>query len=165
MPRTRNKTPKVAAPAGTRMKLKWVISRQQHAGQAAAGDQGPGLYPPEPGDRARGYAVDSWHGGQGAAPDPDPRRVSRIGVRRQMPHRDGASAGRRQDAAPAAGARKPSRRLTPGGARKQPARHGERSRFDTEDVRLSQTAHRHVWHHARDKNNESDNDSQAGQGE
>jgi hypothetical protein len=26
MPRTRTKTPKVAAPAGTRMKLKWVIS-------------------------------------------------------------------------------------------------------------------------------------------
>ncbi len=26
MPRMRNKTPKVAAPAGTRMKLKWVIS-------------------------------------------------------------------------------------------------------------------------------------------
>ena len=27
MPRTRNKTPKVQAPAGTRMKLKWVISQ------------------------------------------------------------------------------------------------------------------------------------------
>jgi len=26
MPRTRTKTPKVQAPAGTRMKLKWVIS-------------------------------------------------------------------------------------------------------------------------------------------
>ena len=26
MPRTRSKTPKVAAPAGTRLKLKWVIS-------------------------------------------------------------------------------------------------------------------------------------------
>ena len=26
MPRIRNKTPKVQAPAGTRMKLKWVIS-------------------------------------------------------------------------------------------------------------------------------------------
>ncbi|MGA3127564.1 MAG: large ribosomal subunit protein uL30m [Candidatus Korobacteraceae bacterium] len=27
MPRTRTKTPKVQAPAGTRMKLKWVISQ------------------------------------------------------------------------------------------------------------------------------------------
>ena len=27
MPRTRVKTPKVAAPAGTRLKLKWVISQ------------------------------------------------------------------------------------------------------------------------------------------
>ncbi len=27
MPRVRTKTPKVAAPAGTRMKLKWVISQ------------------------------------------------------------------------------------------------------------------------------------------
>ena len=151
MPRTRTKTPKVEAPAGTRMKLKWVISQNCTPAKQRLVVKGLGFTRLNQVIEREDTLLDSWHGGQGAASDPDSRRVSRERTSRRMRTKCGRPAGRRRRCRPGRGARKPSRPAKPGGARKQPARHGERSGSCSGDVRRSQTAHQHVWHHARDR--------------